>query len=149
MKEPAPGCPLAIVYSGVLAPEALAAHEQLLEDIPAAGVLAVTSADKLHRGWLAAIKARGRGAREALSHVEGLLSLLAPGAALVTVTDGHPTALSWLGAVGGHPISPLWVDSFGQSGNIDDLYRLYQIDAEALVNAAAEVTHRRRAGRGA
>jgi len=57
------------------------------------------------------------------------------GAPLVTVLDGHPGALAWLGAVGGHRVAPLGVDAFGQCGTIGDLYRHYRIDAEAIVAA--------------
>ncbi len=128
---PEPGADLAIVYSGAVAPEALAAHRQLAEDAPAAGLLAVTSADRLHRDWRAA-QAAGR-----TGVAERLLARLKPGAALVTVGDCHPATLSWLGAVAGNPIVPLGVDRFGQSGDIPDLYRTYRIDAEAILDAAA------------
>ena len=62
---------------------------------------------------------------------------LDPGAALVTVLDGHPAALSWLGAVARHRIHPLGVTGFGQSGDIPDLYRLYGTDTEAILEACA------------
>ena len=68
---------------------------------------------------------------------ERLLARLRPGAALVTVTDGHPATLSWLGAVARQPVVPLGVDRFGQSGDIPDLYREYGIDREAIIDAAA------------
>jgi len=68
---------------------------------------------------------------------ERLLARLRPGAALVTVGDFHPAALSWLGAVGTNPIVPLGVDRFGQSGDILDLYHAYGIDKDAILDAAA------------
>jgi pyruvate dehydrogenase E1 component len=130
-QEPGPGTDLAIAYSGAVAPEALAAHAALCEDVPGAGLLAVTSPDRLHRDWRAAM-AEGRG-----SVAERLLSRIAPGAALVTVGDFHPATLSWLGAVAQNPIVPLGVDHFGQSGDIPDLYHAYGIDTEAILDAAA------------
>jgi pyruvate dehydrogenase E1 component len=51
------------------------------------------------------------------------------------VLDGHPAALSWLGAVRGNPIRPLGVTSFGQSADIPDLYAKHGIDAAAIVAA--------------
>ncbi|HEX7970136.1 MAG TPA: 1-deoxy-D-xylulose-5-phosphate synthase N-terminal domain-containing protein [Stellaceae bacterium] len=131
LKPPAPGAELAIVYAGAVAPEALAAHEALLEDIPDAGLLAVTSADRLHAGWLEGVRQGGT------SHVARLLAPLAEDAALVTVIDGHPATLSWLGAVARHRIYPLGVQHFGQSGDIPDLYRIYRLDADAILDAAA------------
>jgi len=128
---------LAIVCCGVVSPEAIEAHCQLRDEIPGAGLLVVTSAGRLHRDWLAASRARTRGEAGARSHVERLLAAVSPGAALVTVLDGHPAALSWLGAVAGHRVEALGVDRFGQSGDILDLYREYGLDAMSIVAAAA------------
>jgi pyruvate dehydrogenase E1 component len=131
LREPAEGADLAIAYCGAVAPEALAAHRELAEDAPGAGLLAITSPDRLHRNWRAA-RAGGKNGT-----AERLLARLRPGAALVTVGDFHPATLSWLGAVSGNPIVPLGVDRFGQSGDIPDLYQAYHIDAEAILDAAA------------
>ena len=54
----------------------------------------------------------------------------------VSVVDGHPHALAWLGTALGVPHAPLGVHGFGQSGARADLYRHYQIDAEAIARAA-------------
>jgi len=138
---PKPGASLALAYQGPVAPEALAAFEQLREDVPEAGLLAVTSPDRLHADWLAARRdARtGRGgAAPAPSHIEKLLAPLAPGAALVTVLDGHPAAHAWLGAVRGQRVVPLGVDRFGQAGDLPDLYREYGLDVDAILDACAQ-----------
>ncbi len=137
LKSPAPGSELAIAFTGVLAPEAIAAHESIVEDIPGAGLLAVTSADRLNAGWHAASRAREAGHAKATCHLERLLAPLARDAALVTVTDGHPASLAWMGGVLGHHVEALGVEHFGQSGDIPDLYRHYRIDAEAILDAAA------------
>ena len=134
---PAPGAELAIVFCGAVAPEAAAAHAAIAEDIPGAGLLAVPSADRLFRGWLAA-KARRRSGAAAVAPIERLLATLAPDAALVTVIDGHPSTLAWLGSVAGHRVLPLGVTAFGQSGSVADLYRAHGIDADAIVDAAAQ-----------
>jgi pyruvate dehydrogenase E1 component len=135
---PGPGAELAIVACGVVVPEAIAAHRQILEDIPEAGLLVVTSPDRLHRGWLRQHGAQGA-VSGAISHVERVLADLDPRAGLVTVLDGHPATLSWLGAVAGHTVMPLGVEAFGQSGDIGDLYRVYGLDADAIVGAAARL----------
>jgi pyruvate dehydrogenase E1 component len=134
---PDPGARLAIVAMGVVTPEAIEAQAQIAEDLPGTGLLVVTSADRLHADWLNATRARIAGPVDARAHIEDLLTALAPGAALVTVLDGHPTALSWLGAVAPHRVVALGVDRFGQSGDLPDLYREYGIDAPAIVAAAA------------
>ncbi len=139
LRAPGPGATAAIAFSGAIAPEAIAAWEQLVDDLPGLGLLNVTSPDLLHRGWSARHAARGQGRKPELCHAEKLLSALAPSAGLVTVLDGSPSALSWLGGVTGLRVSPLGTDSFGQTGDVIDLYRKYRIDTEAIIDAAAEL----------
>jgi pyruvate dehydrogenase E1 component len=127
---PQAGAPLAIVYSGAVAPEAMAAHAEIVEDIPGAGLLAVTSPDILHKDW--------GSSRAGEAHINSLLDRLAPNAALVTVLDGAPATLSWLGSVNGQRVHPLGVSKFGQSGDIPDLYRTYGLDTAAIVDACAQ-----------
>jgi pyruvate dehydrogenase E1 component len=127
LKRPAPGGAVAVVAMGALVPEAVEAMARIGELTASAGLMVVTSPDRLHCDWLAA-GPRGHAAR--------LLGELARDAALVTVLDGHPLTLSWLGSVLGQPIAPLGVQSFGQSGDIPDLYRVYRLDADAIVAAA-------------
>jgi pyruvate dehydrogenase E1 component len=139
LREPAPGAEAALVYSGAIAPEALAAWEALEDDVPGLGLLAITSPDLLHRGWSARRGARWGGKGLEPSHVEKLLAPLSRAAGLVTLLDGSPAALSWLGGVAGHRVSPLGLDRFGQTGSLDDLYRYYRLDVDAIVEAAAEL----------
>ena len=69
--------------------------------------------------------------------VSQLLGSLSRDARIVTVMDGHPLALSWLGSVRGQRVVPLGIESFGQSGDIGDLYRTYKLDAAAIIDAVA------------
>jgi len=135
---PGPGARIAIAYQGPVAPEAEDAFAQLREEEPTAGLLAITSPDVLHAGWLAAGKARRAGDRAARAHVESILGALAPHAALVTILDGHPAAHAWLGAVRGDRVVSLGPDHFGQTGNIPDLYREYGLDTDAILDACAQ-----------
>ena len=116
MRRPAEGATLAIVYAGAVAPEASETHAAITESNPGAGLLAATSPDRLYRGWSAAQRARRSGNVGVASHVELLLGSLAPDARIVTVIDGHPATLGWLGSVRGQRVEPLGVDRFGQSG---------------------------------
>jgi pyruvate dehydrogenase E1 component len=134
---PSPGARIALAYQGPVAPEAEAAFAELAVEEPGAGLLAITSPDQLHAAWLAAGRARREGRAE-LSHIERLLAPLAPGAALVTILDGHPAAHAWIGAVRGQRVVPLGVDRFGQSGDIPDLYRVYGLDTDAILDACAQ-----------
>lgn len=143
LREPQQGAELIIAYSGAIAPEAIAAYEDILEDIPGAGLLAVTSADRLHADWIEARKARRSGNHSVVAHIEGLLANIAPDAAIVTVCDAHSGTLGWFGSVAGHRIYPLGVDTFGQSGDLLDLYAHYGIDSDAILDAAARACIRR------
>jgi pyruvate dehydrogenase E1 component len=135
---PAAGARIAVAYQGPVAPEAEAAFEVLRDEEPGAGLLAVTSPDRLHAGWLGACRARRGGDRAAVSHIETVLAPLARGAALVSVLDGHPATHAWLGAVRGQRVVSLGPDRFGQSGDIPDLYREYGLDTDAILDACAQ-----------
>jgi pyruvate dehydrogenase E1 component len=135
---PVPGARIAIAYQGPVAPEAIGAFAALREDEPNAGLLAITSPDQLHAGWLAAQRARRRGERGAAGHVERLLAPLADRAVLVTVLDGHPASLAWLGAVRGQSVVPLGPDRFGQGGSIPNLYAEYGLDEATILDACAQ-----------
>ena len=138
LREPASGSEAAIVAMGAVMPEALAAWEELRDDIPGLGLLSVTSPDLLHRGWTAAQASRWAGEHEP-SHVEQLLSQLGQNAGLVTIADAAPASLSWLGGVLGQRVAPLGVEKFGQTGNLADLYAAYRLDGAAITEAAAEI----------
>ncbi len=140
MREPGPNCQVVVAYTGAVAPEAIQAVGLMAEDRRDVGLLAVTSADRLNAGWTAAQRARERGLVHARSHIEKLLADVPSNCGIVTVLDGHPATLAWLGAVHGHQTRPLGVEHFGQTGSIPDLYRHYGIDANAIVAAAATLT---------
>jgi pyruvate dehydrogenase E1 component len=139
LEKPAYGSDLAIAYCGALAPEARAGFEALREDHPGIGLLAITSPDLLHRGWTAAGRARWTNVPRLKSHIETLLEPLSQGAGLITLLDGSPSALSWLGSVRGQRVRALGVERFGQAGDLIDLYRTYRLDADAILDAAADL----------
>jgi pyruvate dehydrogenase E1 component len=136
MRRPGPNAQIVVAYTGALAPEAIAAVGLMGEDRRDVGLLAITSADRLNAGWTAAQRARERGLVHARSHAERLLDGLPPHCALITVIDGHPATLAWLGSVHGHRTRSLGVEHFGQTGTIADLYRHFGIDAEGILRAA-------------
>ncbi len=140
MRPPGPNAQVIIAYTGAVAPEAIAAAGLLAESHRDVGVLAITSADRLNAGWTAAERARQRGHHGAASHVERLLSPLSRECGIVTVIDGHPATLAWLGAVDGHRVKALGVEHFGQTGTVDDLYRHHGIDTNAILHAAQALT---------
>ena len=135
LREPGEGAEAAIVTMGAVTPEAITACDAMADDLPGLGLLVVTSPDLLHREWTARMAQDGAGP----SHIESLLSQLPAGAQLVTMLDGSPGALSWLGGVDGRRVSPLGVDRFGQTGDLVDLYREYRLDPDAVIAAMAKL----------
>jgi len=140
LRPPGPNCEVVIAYQGAVANEAIAAAGRIGGARRDVGVLAVTSADRLNAGWTAAQRERARGNPAAVSHAERMLSALPSHCSLVTVLDGHPATLSWLGSVAGHRVIAHGVEHFGQTGTIGDLYRHFGIDRDALVASVQGLT---------
>ena len=57
---------------------------------------------------------------------------------VVTVVDGHPHSLAWIGAALRAPTFPLGVVGFGQSGTVGDLYKEYKMDAANIQAACVQ-----------
>src|SRR5262249_25939712 len=136
LRAPGPNCQLVVAYTGAVAPEAIQAVGLMAEDRRDIGLLAVTSGGGLHARWTPACRGGERALLHARSHIERLFAGLPRHCGIVTVLDGHPATLAWLGAVSGHRGRPLGVEHFGQTGPIDELYRYYGIDANAIIAAA-------------
>ena len=116
-----------IVAVGALVPEAVAAAAEI-----DAEVVVLSSPDLVFR----ALQAR-RGLRDG---DDAILDRLFPKPKpLVTLLDGHPHTLAFLGGVHGVPVSCLGVTEFGQSGDIGELYAYHGIDAETVVGAALDL----------
>jgi pyruvate dehydrogenase E1 component len=131
------GLVVQVVASGAVVTEAAAACADLWAEGIAANLIVVTSTERLahqqHAARRAAAHAHGP---DELPHLARLLPPHERRAPIVTVLDGAPHALSFLGSVYGAPVVPLGVDEFGQSGTVDDLYHQTGIDRGAVVDAA-------------
>jgi len=119
-------CDCVVAFSGALAPEVFEAVEILrTKKKRNVALLQVTSSDRLANEW----KEQGKD-----SHIHKMMNRVSRDATIVTVVDAHPTTLSWIGSVCGHRVRPLGVQTFGQSGDLVDLYREYEVDANAIVD---------------
>ncbi|GLI26942.1 pyruvate dehydrogenase E1 component [Agromyces rhizosphaerae] len=123
-----------LVGMGAVVPEALAAADRLAELGVAADVVCITSADRMYR----AVRARG-------GHGDGdpaIVEQVFPAeraTPLVTVLDGHPHTLAFLAGIRGVRSVNLGVTEFGQTGTLQELYRLHGIGADAIVGAALDL----------
>jgi pyruvate dehydrogenase E1 component len=135
LREAEGGAPeVTLVGMGAIVPELLAAADELAGAGLRAEVVCLTSADLLFR----ALQAR-QGLGDGEDRVLDELFPRERAAPLVTVLDGHPHALSFLAAVHRAPIACLGVQDFGQSGDVQDLYRHFGIDADTIVGAALDL----------
>ena len=126
---------LAVV--GALVPEALAAADLLAGLGVRADVAVVTSADRL---WRAVQARRGllRGSPHGVD--ETVLDRLLPaGVPLVTLLDGAPHTLAFLGTVTRVATTCLGVQELGQAGSLADVHRHHGLDARAVVEAALDL----------
>jgi len=134
-----------IFASGVMVPEAIKASTMLKEQNIFANVINVTSPDLLYQGFYLTrnLNMKDHDTRAAC-HVATLIPPRERRVPLITVMDGHPHALSFLGSIFGAEVLPLGVIQFGQSGSQKDLYNHYDINESAIVQAAAYMVNRRR-----
>jgi pyruvate dehydrogenase E1 component len=119
---------------GALVSEALAAAERLEELGLGADVVCVTSPGLLFR----ALQGR-RGLDEAPGWVLDSVFPAERAVPMVTVLDGHPHTLAFLAGVRGVPATHLGVTAFGQSGDLDSVYRHHGLDVDSVVGAALDL----------
>ncbi len=126
LKAPHLSTSVCLVYTGAIAPEVLSAVGDTAGMHPHVAVLSVTSPDKIYRDWS---NSPGE------SHIDQLFAELPRDARCVTVHDGHPLTLSWLGSVQRNPVRPIGISTFGQCGNLHDLYRHFGMDKDSILDA--------------
>ena len=136
-----------ILTTGVMTAQALRASDMLYEDGIYANVINLTSPDRLYKGWLAYRHSAMKGKNGEEPY---LLRLLPPGERhpMVSVIDGHPLTLEWIGGVLGAPQVALGVTQFGESGDIESLYRTMRIHAEDIVDGVGSLILSREKDRG-
>ena len=132
LKKPGANPHIIIVYQGVIANEVVEATSMLGERFKDIGVLSVTSSDNLFHEWKNTSSSFS--SQKAHSHIETLLSSVPKDTKLITVIDGHPMTLSWIGSVYGHKTITLGVDRFGQTGNVKELLTEFAIDSGNISN---------------
>ena len=124
---------------GAMVPETLAAVEILSEEEGVeAGVICVSSPDRLYRGWRASRLAHLRAltASREPSQLERLVTPAERGVPIVSVVDGASHSLAFLGSCLGARAVPLGIDRFGQTGSQPEIYEEYEISPSAIATAA-------------
>jgi pyruvate dehydrogenase E1 component len=125
---------ITLVAMGAVVPEALAAAERLDGLGFPADVVVVTSPGLLFRSFQAR-----RGLDEASPWIIDSVFAAERAGPMVTVLDGHPHTLAFLAGVHRVPAAHLGVRSFGQSGDLESVYRLHGLDTDTVVGAALDL----------
>lgn len=124
-----------IVTMGAMVPEALAASERLAGQGTGVDVVCVTSPGLLYE----ALQGRNGQDEDAPSWILDQILPAERAVPMVTVLDGHPHTLAFLAGVHQVKSRNLGVDSFGQAGDMDDVYRYHGIDTDSIVRATLDV----------
>jgi pyruvate dehydrogenase E1 component len=119
-----------IVVSGVMVPEAVEAARYLQSQDIEVNVINLTSPRRLFETWRTM-----KPGQNSTTPFDWLIPANERTIPIVTIHDGASHALAWFGSVYGAPVRPLGIDTFGQSGTKADLYRHYEIDAQAIIEA--------------
>lgn len=127
MQAPSKSTKVVIAYSGVIAMEVMEAAKELKN----IGLLHITSPDRLVNDW--------QKCSDGTSHLETLLGDCPKKTQFLTVLDGHPASLTWIGGVYGHKVKSIGVNRFGQSADIMDIYKEYGIDANSIKENVEEM----------
>ncbi|WP_214369862.1 transketolase-like TK C-terminal-containing protein [Pseudonocardia sp. H11422] len=123
-----------IAAMGAVLPDALAAAERLEALGTPTDVVCVTSAGLVFD----AVQARaGRG--EADSWILEAAFPARRAAPMVTVLDGHPHTLAFLAGINQVRATHLGVSRFGQSGDIEQVYRYHGLDTDSIIGAALDL----------
>ena len=124
-----------IFACGALVPEAVAAAEGLEGEGVLANVINVTGPGPLYGRYQEQLRAAIHGTSTTLDFLSEVVRPEERAAPVVTVIDGHPHTLAWLGGALNTRAFALGVTEFGQSGSPRELYREYGIDASSIMAA--------------
>ena len=128
-RHPAPL--VTLVGLGAVMPEVLTAAQRLGQLGFGADVVRITSPSLLFE----ALQAR-RGLSQAGTSILNAAFPAERARPMVTILDGHPHTLAFLAGIHGSPATHLGVTKFGQSGDLDSIYRYHGLDSDTIVGAA-------------
>ncbi|MGI9644764.1 MAG: transketolase-like TK C-terminal-containing protein, partial [Ilumatobacteraceae bacterium] len=138
LRDPDRPADVVLATCGAVTPEVLAAADRLDKEGVSATVLDLTSPDRLFQGWRGSLRDAASAATlpTADHHLDHMLLRRERTLPIVTVHDGASYALAWLGSVYGQRVVPVGVDEFGQSGSLEELYDVFGLLPDQIVNAA-------------
>ena len=125
-----------VMASGALIPEVIEASDRLLEEGIFANVINVTGPGPLYRKHQEIVRSFVNDVGDMSEFMSDVVPAEERSAPAVTVVDGHPHSLAWIGGALSTTTIPLGVTEFGQSGSRPELYKEYGIDSDSVIAAA-------------
>ena len=125
-----------LMASGAMIPEVVAASNALLQEGVFANVINITGPGPLYRAFQRSVYDAMDGKGSLGLFMIDSVSADSRNVPIVTVLDGHPHSLSWIGSALRAPVIPVGVTEFGQSGSTHELYREYRVDTQSIMAAA-------------
>jgi pyruvate dehydrogenase E1 component len=123
---------LIIICTGVIVGEVINCLNLIKDEELNIGIFIATSPDALYEDWITSTKKSNY-----KSHLEKKLFNVNTKTPIITIIDGHSSALSWIGSIKGQKIIPLGVNKFGQSGDLKEVYQFNEIDLNSIVDRIA------------
>ncbi len=124
-----------ILACGAMIPEAVSASNDLLAEGVYANVVNVTGLGPLYRAFQQSVYDAMDGVGDLDRFMADSIPADSRDAPIVTVIDGHPHSLAWIGSALKTAVVPVGVIEFGQSGSQGDLYRDNRIDEDSIMAA--------------
>ena len=132
LNKPKIAQPIILICTGVMIGEVEKLKEEITKEEIDIGILIATSPDKLYLDWVNSKE------NNTASHIEKTLDSYSRNTALITIIDGHSSSLAWIGSVLGHRVYPMGLNKFGQSGDLDEIYKYTNIDFKSIIDRIAQ-----------
>ena len=123
---------------GAMIPEAIETGEHLENEGLHLNIINVTGPGPLYGQFQSLVDGALCGEANAETFLDDVLSKEEKQAPIVTVVDGHPHSLAWLGSALQARILPLGITEFGQSGDRSALYQEHRIDVDSIASACRQ-----------
>jgi pyruvate dehydrogenase E1 component len=133
---------MSVFAIGAMVDEAIGSIELLEREGIGVSLFIVTSPDLLFRQLNAAHANEQAGTDDARWDPLDLLNDREIGQPVLSVIDGHPHSMAFLGAALDCPSTVLGVTNYGQSGSRADLYRHFGVDAQGIFEAGLGLVDR-------
>ena len=132
LHKPKTSQPIILICTGVMIGEVEKLQDEITKEEIDLGILIATSPDRLYLDWLNSKD------NNTTSHIEKTLQAYNNrSTALITIIDAHSSSLAWIGSVLGQRVYPMGLNKFGQSGDLDEIYKYTNIDFKSIIDRIA------------